>query len=86
MSPDPKKSQPRAVRSQALTPRGLSRSDAAAYIGVSASLFDEMVDDGRMPRPKLINTRNVWDKFAVDDAFDNLPTKGAVNPWDEVYG
>jgi hypothetical protein len=26
------------------TPRGLSRSDAAFYVGVSASTFDEMVE------------------------------------------
>jgi hypothetical protein len=31
-----------------LAPRGLSRSEAAAYIGVSPNLFDAMVKDGRM--------------------------------------
>jgi excisionase family DNA binding protein len=39
-------------------PRGMSRTEAAAYIGVSPSLFDEMVKDGRMPGPKL--GRTVW--------------------------
>lgn len=37
-----------------LPPRGLSRAQAAAYIGVSPSLFDEMVQDGRMPKPTRI--------------------------------
>ena len=54
-------------------PRGLSRTHAASYIGVSASLFDAMVKDGRMPQPKRINARTVWDKRQLDDAFDALP-------------
>jgi predicted DNA-binding transcriptional regulator AlpA len=56
-------------------PRGMSRIEAAAYIGVSPSLFDQMVEDGRMPGPKQINTRNVWDRFALDAAFEALPDK-----------
>jgi predicted DNA-binding transcriptional regulator AlpA len=47
---------------------------AATYIGVSPTLFDEMVNDGRMPKPKLINSRTVWDRFALDDAFAALPS------------
>jgi predicted DNA-binding transcriptional regulator AlpA len=57
-----------------LPPRGLSRTMAAAYIGVSPTLFDEMVKDGRMPKPKLINSRTVWDRFGLDDAFAALPS------------
>ncbi|MGM4885287.1 hypothetical protein AB8A20_07915 [Tardiphaga sp. 604_B6_N1_1] len=53
-------------------PRGLSREFAAAYIGVSASLFDEMVRDGRMPPAKQINRRKVWDVLAIDAAFTAL--------------
>lgn len=56
-----------------LPPRGLSRVQAAAYIGVSASLFDEMVNDGRMPKPKRINGRVVWDRLQLDAAFAELP-------------
>jgi hypothetical protein len=50
----------------------LSRIEAAAYVGVSPSLFDLMVQDSRMPGPKLINTRTVWDRFALDRAFKAL--------------
>lgn len=53
--------------------RGLSRTEAASYVGVSPSLFDEMVKDGRMPKPKRINARTVWDLRKLDVAFDNLP-------------
>jgi predicted DNA-binding transcriptional regulator AlpA len=60
-----------------LPPRGLSREQAAAYYGVSAGTFDEMVQDGRAPSPKVINKRNVWDRHALDLAFDALPDKQA---------
>lgn len=70
-----------------LPPRGLARAEAAEYIGVSPSLFDVMVDDGRMPKPKLINRRTVWDRLRLDAAFVALPDKDGAdkfdNPWDE---
>jgi len=72
------------VRAQAPSlRRGLSRIEAAGYVGVSPSLFDLMVQDGRMPGPKLINTRTVWDRFALDRAFEALPDRDSQNPWDE---
>ncbi len=55
-----------------LAPRGLSRTEAAAYIGVGARLFDAMVADGRMPPPKRINARTVWDRVRLDAAFEAL--------------
>lgn len=69
----------------ALAPRGLSRVQAAAYIGVSPSLFDELVKDGRMPRPKRINSRTVWDRIRLDEAFEAIldDESRAANPWDE---
>lgn len=67
-----------------LAPRGLSRLEAAEYVGVGPTLFDEMVKDGRMPRPKPINSRTVWDLRAIDRAFDLLPGDGddAGGEWD----
>ncbi|WP_083354989.1 helix-turn-helix transcriptional regulator [Mesorhizobium sp. ORS 3428] len=56
-------------------PRGLSREEAARYVGVGSTLFDEMVADGRMPKPKRINSRAVWDRVALDIAFTSLPDK-----------
>lgn len=54
-------------------PRGLSRTEAAAYVGIGATLFDRMVVDGRMPKPKKIDGRKVWDIRKLDAAFDKLP-------------
>ncbi|MFG1203122.1 hypothetical protein V5F29_12105 [Xanthobacter aminoxidans] len=65
----------RHVLPLSLPPRGLSRVEAAAYIGVSPSLFDDLVADGRMPRPKLLNARHVWDRLRIDAAFEALPEK-----------
>jgi hypothetical protein len=31
--------------------RGLSRDEAAMYVGISPSKFDELLADGRMPSP-----------------------------------
>jgi predicted DNA-binding transcriptional regulator AlpA len=67
-----------------LPPRGLSRVAAAAYVGVSPTKFDELVKDGRMPRPKRIDARAVWDRKQLDAAFDALPDEGDRNLWAEV--
>ena len=64
-------------------PRGMSRVEAADYLGISPTLFDTMVKDGRMPGPKLINTRTIWDRLALDRAFEALPDRDSQNPWDE---
>src|SRR5262249_60669645 len=74
-------------------PRGLSRLESAAYIGVSPALFAEMVRDGRMPQPKVINSRVVWDRHQLDLAFEALPIKEQTltpliasndNEWDDM--
>ena len=56
-------------------PRGLSREEAARYIGVGPTLFDEMVADHRMPAPKCINKRVIWDRASLDIAFTDLPSR-----------
>ena len=68
---------------QRLEPRGLSRVEAAQYLGISASMFDAMVKDGRMPQPKRINARTIWDRRTLDVAFEALPERDERNPWDD---
>ncbi len=64
--------------------RGLSRYQAAEYVGIGTSKFDLMVRDGRMLLPKRIDDRCVWDRRHIDRAFELL--EGATvmedNPWD----
>lgn len=67
------------------TRRGLSRVEAAGYIGVSPTTFDKLVAAGEMPSPKRIGTRRIWDCRALDLAFDALPGEDSApetNDWD----
>jgi len=63
---------PQNILPLSLAPRGLSREQAAAYVGISPSLFDTLIKDGRMPGPKRINSRVVWDRLKLDAAFEAL--------------
>lgn len=62
-------------RSDAISypPRGLSRDEAARYIGISTSKFDKLVHERTMPRPKRIDGRIIWDRISLDAAFTELP-------------
>ena len=66
-----------------LAPRGLSREQAAEYIGMSTTAFDRLVQDGLMPKPKRIFARVVWDIRQVDAAFSALDSAdpGDANPF-----
>ena len=68
----------------AYPPRGLGREEAARWIGVGITKFDQMVADGRMPRPKRIDGRVVWDRLTLDAAFSDLPTEEAGNRIDAL--
>jgi predicted DNA-binding transcriptional regulator AlpA len=63
--------------------RGLSRNEAAMYIGISAGKFDALVADGRMPAPRRIDGRRIWDVRELDLAFDALPVESndAAEDW-----
>jgi predicted DNA-binding transcriptional regulator AlpA len=60
-------------RSRPIPRRGLSRIEAAMYLGISPTKFDALIADGRMPRPRMIDSRKVWDIVELDSAFDDLP-------------
>lgn len=59
----------------AYPPRGMSREEAARYIGVSPTKFDELVADKRMPGPRRMDGRVVWDRFGLDLSFNELPER-----------
>jgi predicted DNA-binding transcriptional regulator AlpA len=57
-----------------LAPRLIGREASAAYVNVSPTTFDEMVQDGRMPRAKRPGgRRRSWDVRELDAAVDQLP-------------
>lgn len=69
-----------------LPKRGLQRLEAAQYVGIGPTKFDEMVQDGRMPPPRRIDGRKVWDIRDLDLAFDGLPLEDSPslgNSWDD---
>jgi len=75
-----------------LPPLGVNREQAAALVGISASLFDKAVVAGTMPKPRKIGGRLVYDVTEVADAFRRLPHQerdgeldgepDGNNPWD----
>jgi predicted DNA-binding transcriptional regulator AlpA len=60
-----------------LPPRPVTREVAAAYVCVSPNTFDEMIEQGIMPKPRiLVGKRRAWDLREVDVAADALPHDG----------
>jgi len=51
------------------------------YIGIGLTKFLELVVQGRMPKPKLIGERKVWDIQQLDRAFEALPQEGEGGSW-----
>jgi len=72
-----------SVLPPSLPPRGLNRVQAAEYIGVSPTKFDELVREGTMPKPKRVGSRVVWDRLKLDQAFEAIPGDDERNPWDD---
>jgi predicted DNA-binding transcriptional regulator AlpA len=74
-----------------LVPRGLSRDEAAAYLGIGPTLFDDLVKEGRMPPARRLKGAVRWDRLALDQAFEKMPTngkddvsKGPDDPWGDI--
>jgi predicted DNA-binding transcriptional regulator AlpA len=66
---------------------GLGQVEAAAAIGISASKFRNLVEDGRMPSPRRIDGRSIWDVDELRAAFKALPHQGdceKANSWADV--
>lgn len=64
----------------------LSREQAATYLGIGTTKFDEMVADGRMPRPRKIDARRVWHRIEIEAHAADLPVDGppTINRIDEA--
>jgi hypothetical protein len=52
---------------------GLGEMEAAAAIGVSTSKFRALVKDKRMPSPRRLDRRRIWDVDELHAAFQALP-------------
>ena len=78
-------------------PYGLSEPMAAAFLGISASLFRREWEAGRMPRPVQVTPgRQVWHRPTLQAwldqkaEFTNHPLPPPVDPladeWDKALG
>jgi hypothetical protein len=65
---------------------GLSELEAAAALGISASKFRAMVAEKRMPSPRRLDNRRIWDIDELRDAFKALPHEGDCekNTWADL--
>jgi predicted DNA-binding transcriptional regulator AlpA len=61
--------------------RGLAYDDAVAFMGITHRTFDQMVNDGRLPKAIEVGDERVWDLDQLDKAFSRLSGL-ARNPWD----
>lgn len=83
------KTQRNEILPASLPPFGVSRVKAAALIDISESHFDKLVMLGKMPQPRLVQGRLIWDVMEVAEAFRALPHReggldvqsDADNPW-----
>ena len=70
-----------------LAPRLIDRAASAAYVSVCPNTFDQMVKDGRMPKPKVLSGRRIaWVVGDLDRAIDSLPVvggNGTDDTWDD---
>lgn len=57
---------------------GASEQEAAAWTGMSATMFRELVEEGVMPKPRQIRGRLIYDLDEVRAAFKSMPHKDEV--------
>lgn len=55
-----------------LPPRALTREQAAAYANVSPTKFDDLVREGKFPKPVRFGRCVRWDVVALNKAWDAL--------------
>jgi hypothetical protein len=63
-----------------ISPRLLSRAEAAVYCGLSCQGFSEWVKSGRLPE-SIVGTAR-WDLRAIDAALDSLSGIGSYKEED----
>jgi excisionase family DNA binding protein len=65
--------------------RGLDEREAAVYLSLSPSFFRQLVEEGTMPKPRVLGARRIWDVLELDAAFDAIPHEGEVKPSDKGW-
>jgi hypothetical protein len=69
-----------------LPPRLIGREAAAAYVCLSPNTFDNLVEQGLMPKARSLgDKRKAWDVRELDVAADQLPHDGDLAANDEGW-
>lgn len=63
----------KAADTYSYPPRGLCREAAARYLGIPTELFDDLIQRGQLPGPRLLSGTAVWDRHHLDTAFEAFP-------------
>lgn len=70
-----------AMRAERNVPRlAMSIDDLALSIGVSPNTIRKMVEEGRLPRPRVWNSRRIWRTAEIDAALSEWPIDGEEEP------
>jgi predicted DNA-binding transcriptional regulator AlpA len=59
-------------RVAAWLPRAMRAEQAAEYLSMSRSMFLKLVTEGKMPPGIKIGAMTTWDRYDIDDAFEDL--------------
>ena len=63
--------------------RGFSEDEAAVYLSLSPSFFRQLVEANKMPRPRLVEKRRVFDIEDLDAALKAFPREGGDQEHDD---
>jgi predicted DNA-binding transcriptional regulator AlpA len=66
-------------RVAAWLPRAMRAEQAAEYLSMSRSMWLKLVAEGKMPPGIKIGSMTTWDRYDIDDAFEDLK-RGNVEP------
>ncbi len=66
--------------------RGLSRSEAARYLGISPYKLDELRNGGRIGPAKVLDGRKLFGIEMLDEFFEALPDESREDDDDWTVG
>jgi hypothetical protein len=73
---------PSPSQSRPVPRRGLSRTEAAMYLGISPSKFDELRKANRVAPPKVLDGRLIFTVERLDEFLDALPEESQIDSED----
>lgn len=56
----------------AFPPRLMDRTTAAKYLGIGITMFDELMAEGIIPRPKKLRSKSLWDRIDLEGVANSL--------------